>query len=282
MGVSSYDITAAAFDPARAQDYELSILTGVDSFAYIVRERAINRLLAYRAHRFGAEEAGDWPAALERLVLSDDQLRLPRYGSVVLGWETDRMALVPRALFAADHRSSYLEQLTVVGLEDEVRSETFNELDAELVYCAPRDRIEAVERRLRVRRTHHYAGGLLTAWALRSRRIGHSSVSADVRGHWMTVAGHRKGNLLFHNTFHFDGVADALYYLLLAYRQSGFAADRVPLYLCGEITAGAELYRQFLRYVEDIRFCAYPVPPALPPELATLPAHTYFGLLCLG
>ena len=282
MGVSNYNITAAAFQPARAQEYELSILAGMDSFAYILRDRAENVLLSYVSHTLTAEEQRDRPAAINRLVLADDKLRSLRYGSTILGWATDRATLVPTPLFDVDRRRSYLEHLTPLGFGDTVRADAYNEIGATLVYAAPATFLEGVERRLATRRTHHLAGGLLTAWGLRSRRLSHASVSLRVRGSHLFAAGHRSGQLLFFNTFPYTTAQDALYYLLLTYQQSGLSPQRAPLYLCGEIDASGDLYRQFYRYVEDIRFCQYPVMPKIPAELSTVGEHAYFELLCLG
>lgn len=282
MAVSNYDITAAAFQPEGAHKYELSILTGMDSFAYIIRDRTQNSLLAYHSTSLLPAERNSWPETLNRLVQADGKLRSLHYGSVILGWESEKLSVVPDELFSAGSEREYLEQLTVISLEDDVRSERFSFLEAQVVFAAPRNHLEAAERRLSSRRTHHIAGGLLTAWGTRSRRLGHQSVSAAVRGGQLFVAAHRNGMLQFYNTFSFANSQDALYYLLLAYQQCGWAPTRVPLYLCGEITEHSELYRQFYRYIEDIRFCQYGAPPATPPELASLPGHLYFELLCLG
>ncbi|MFT5999614.1 MAG: hypothetical protein ACI81P_002072 [Neolewinella sp.] len=282
MAVSNYDITAAAFRPESAHDYELSILTGMDSFAYIIRDRTRNELVAYRSQTITAEEQTDWSATLDRLVRADDKLRSLAYGNCIMGWESERLTLVPEALYDAGNPRIYLEQLTLIGLDDAVRAERYQELGGELLFAAPSVRLEAAERRLRTLRTHHIAGGLLSAWAARSRRLGHQAISCAVRGSRLFVAAHRNGHLLFFNTFSYASSHDALYYLLLAYQQCGWTPNRVPLYLCGEITEHSDLYRQFYRYVEDIRFCQYPTPPSSPPELAGLPAHLYFELLCLG
>ncbi|WP_157974481.1 DUF3822 family protein [Lewinella sp. IMCC34183] len=282
MGVSNYDIASAAFRPDRTEDYELSILTGVDSFAYIIRDRTANRLLAYRSYSFGREERADWPAALAAVVANDERLSGLRYGKAVLAWDTPVLTLVPAALYRSGNPFAYLESLTVVGLEDEVRHEHYHELGAELIFSARRDHLRTAEEQLGALRTQHVAGGLLTAWSLRSRRLGHASVSCSVRENRLFVAGHRKGALAYFNTFHFGSSQDGVYYLLLAFEQCGFAPDRVPLYLSGDVTASGELYQQFYRYVEDLRFSDYPTPPAAPPELAGLPGHLYFDLLCLG
>ena len=282
MGVSNYNITASAFRRERAQDYELSILTGMDSFAYILRDRTENRLLAYRSYSFGRDERADWSGALARLVEGDHRLHGLRHGKTLVAWDTPVVTLVPEKLYTPGNPSAYLEQLTVIGLEDEVRHEHFHELQAELVYAARREHILTAERELRSLRTQHYAGGLLTAWGLRARRLSHQSVSCSVRENRLFVAGHDRGALLFYNTFRYDTTQDAVYYLLLTYDQCGFAPDRAPLYLSGEVTLNNDLYTQFYRYVEDIRFSTYPTPPATPPELAGLPGHLYFDLLCLG
>ncbi|MEM9258562.1 MAG: DUF3822 family protein [Bacteroidota bacterium] len=282
MAVSNYDITAAAFRPESARKYELSILTGMDSFAYIIRDRTHNQLLAYTSHSLDAAERTDWTAALQRIVQADDKLRSLAYGTAILGWETERLTLVPNELYDEANPRAYLEHLTLIGLEDEVRTERYNDLGSHLLFSAQRDRLVATERRLRTKRTHHLAGGLLTAWGARSRRLGHQAISTAVRGNKLFVAAHQNGNLQFFNTFSFATSPDALYFLLLAYQQCGWTPNRVPLYLCGEITEHSELYRQFYRYVEDIRFCQYATPPATPPELAGLAPHLYFELLCLG
>lgn len=282
MAISNYDITTAAFRPEGAHDYELSILTGMDSFAYIIRDRTQNQLLAYRSLTLTPEERADWPVAIERLIRNDDKLRSLRYGNSILGWESERLTLVPTALYDAANPRQYLEQLTLIGLEDAVRTEGFHELDGELLFAAPSTNLDVVERRLSTLRTHHVAGGLLSSWAARSKRLNHQAISCAVRGAKLFVAAHRNGQLLFFNTFLFTNSTDALYYLLLTYQQTGWTPARVPLYLCGEIIEQSELYRQFYQYVEDIRFCQYPTPPGRSPEIMGLAEHVYFELLCLG
>ncbi len=281
MGVSNYDITAAALHLEQPQDYELSILTGVDSFAYIIRDRTANRLLAYRSYAFDAAQRADWPATLGQLVAADERLRTADFGRTVVAWDTPTMVLVPRPLFTEGHPATYLEQLTVIGLDDEVRHERLQEIGSELIFAARRAHLDAVEEHFGGGRPQHFTGGLLTAWAARSRRLGQSSVSCAVRGPRLFVAGHRNGILEYYNAFSFASPQDAVYYLLLAYEQCGFSPARVPLYLCGEVTAAGEVYHQFYQYVEDLRFSVYATPPAAPPEFDGLPPHLYFDLLCL-
>ena len=283
MGVSAYDLTATAFRADATQDYELSILTGVDSFAYIIRNRLTNQLLAYRRTELSSSVAeADWPAQLTALIAGDDRLCALPYGSVLLAWDSPTFTLVPREFFVPDQARSYLEQLTVVGLEDEVRHEIHAPLSSYLVFAARYDNLQAVMQQVRAPRIQHSAGGLLTAWAARSQRLQHEAVSCSVQGYRLLLAGHRNGSLVYYNSFTWESLQDAVYYLLLAYAQSGLSPSRAALYLCGGITTTDELYYQFYRYVEDIRFSQYPVPPVVEPVLEEVPGHQYFDLLCLS
>ena len=283
MGVTNYDIGTPAFRREAAQDYELSILTGMDSFAYIIRDRNTNRLLAYRATALPQRPPTEWPQQLSELIAGDERLDGVRYGKVLVGWETAALTLIPEPLFDPGQLRSYLEQLTVVGLEDEVRYDTYPELDALLVYSGRGEVLEEAASQLRAGRLQHYAGGLLVAWAARARRLREDGISCCVRNGRLFIAGHdSRQRLLYFNTFSWENSQDAVYYLLLAYTQCDYAPGQVPLYLSGTITSTDELYYQFYRYVRDIRFSAYPAPPAVGPELEQLPAHHYFDLLCLS
>jgi hypothetical protein len=254
----------------------------MDSFAYILRDRTRNQLLAYRSYDFDADDRADWPAALTHLVETDTLLADVRYGKTVVGWNAPVMTLVPNPLYDPAEATAYLEALTVIGLHHEVRTQTVQELDATLIFAASRDYLSLTENLFGVPAAQHPTAGLLTVWAARSRRLGHASISCTVRGGRLFLAGHRNGALEYYNSFSYEGFQDAVYYLLLAYEQAGCAPARDPLYLSGEILTAGELYKQFYRYVEDIRFSEYGAPPAPAAELADLPPHLYFDLLCLG
>lgn len=282
MGVSNYKVSAATLAVGRTQDYELSILTGVDSFAYIIRDRSENRLLAYRSYDFDDADRRDWPAAVTGVIETDTLLADNRYGKTVLGWNAPTMTLVPDPLYDADRATAYLDSLAVIGLHHAVRTLPVQELGSTLVFAEDRERLSLIEHHFSTPPAQHVSAGLLTAWAARSRRQGHASISCTVRGGRLLLAGHQAGNLEYYNSFAYDSSQDAVYYLLLAYDQCRFSPARDPLYLSGEILITGELYNQFYRYLEDIRFSQYGAPPGVPPELADLPSHLYFDLLCLG
>jgi hypothetical protein len=276
-------MTAAAYHRGQRQDYELSILVGMDSFAYTIRDRLRNELLAYRSHALEAGESDDWEGMMATYLESDPRLaQAPAYGRRVLAWNGAEITLVPTPLYDASEPGAYLEALTVVGLQDTVRTLHSPLQDGTFVYAVGQDRLNLLEKFLGPGRTVPYASGLLDCWAHRSERMGEERISCAVRFHYLLVAGHRRGKLRFFNRFSFRTATDAVYFVLLAYAQSGFAAERVPLYLCGDITEEGEVYRELRRYVAGIHFATPPRPPGLPQELSRLPAHQFFDLLCMS
>ncbi len=255
----------------------------MDSFSYTIRDRAANRLLAYSSRYLPPEDQRAPAAAVARLVREDRYLRDGGYGTVLLGWETERMTVVPKELYRGERKRSYLEQLTTVSLEDLVEEVWYDDLNAHLLYAAHEPVLHDLRGHLHFDRVSHVSGGLLRVWAGRSRREeGGASVSVALRGSRLLIAVHESGNLRFVNTFRFATKEDVLYYVLLAFEHNDLLPSEVPLYVCGEILEDSALYGWLYRYVQDIEFCRLSAPPAAAPGLTAIPHHLYFDLLCLA
>lgn len=281
MGVVKYDIREAEFDRSNSENYELSILLGVGSFTYIVREKRSLKLLAFCSKGMvSGENLRDWVPQLQRTVQEDELLRPNLIKQINISLMTDRVTLVPSRLFEAGREAEYLSHLTAVGLEDRSRSETIPELAVNLAYLISEERLEACTRRFSPLSIRHHAYGLLKHWGKQSLTMGQRAVYACIRDQYLILCGMDSGKIQFFNVFQFQTAQDALYYVVLAFQQSGWPTNRVPLYLCGEILAESEVYRQLYRFVEDIRFSVYEGVLNPGTELAALPSHVYYDLLC--
>ena len=166
MELTNYNIRAAAFKAKKAANYELSILTGVDSFAYVVRDRSRNRLLAYHSSPLDVTARGDLASWVRQHTEADQLLNGVAYGSILLGWATERFTLVPHELYQPEHRGDYLGQLTSLHPRDGVREEFHNDLDAHLLYLADTELQQRTADQLRATRIQHAAGGLLNTLGL--------------------------------------------------------------------------------------------------------------------
>jgi hypothetical protein len=280
LGVVKYDIAESGL-PIGSADYELSILLGVDSFTYLILDTdRVGR--AYRSYDLdGSTE--HWPLALQRLTTADELLREIAFKRIHVGWIAGRTTLVPSRLFAANQRRAYLEQLTDLQLEDRIWSVPIESLQLQLVYALNNGNFDAAERRFVPSVHYHLAAKLLGLWqeTYRDRGLLGGAVFALVRDRKLLLAGMTEGGLQFFNTFSFRDANDALYYLLLAFEQSGFDAHEVPLFLCGELMQDGTIFRTASRYIARIEFLGMPENYTLNTELSKLPAHFFYDLFSL-
>lgn len=280
MGVVKYDIKETTFDRTNSDQYELSILLGMDSFTYVVKEQRTNNLVAFRSLKMKDAALIDWVAQFQRCVQDDELLRLNLIKKIYLSYITQRVTLVPSRLFALGKETEYLGSLSEISLDDTCHSNTVTELAVQLVYALGEERLEATTRRFSPLRTSHVASGLLSHWARQSIKYGHRAVYCSFRDNQLTIAGLNGGKLLFFNVFGFSTAADVLYFINLTYQQCGWSMARIPLYLCGEVIAESEVYRLLYRYAEDIRFLAFDGPAEIGEQFQTIPQHLYYDLLC--
>ena len=280
MGVVKYDIAESGLINGRT-DYELSILLGVDSFTYLILDE--DRLgRAYRSYDLdGSSE--QWPLALQRLTAADELLREISFRRIHVGWMAGRTTLVPNRLFSANQRRAYLEQLTELELVDRIWSVPIESLHLQLVYALNNRNFDAAERRFVPSVHHHLAAKLLAQWqrSYQDRSLLGGAVFTLVRDRKLVVVGMTEGGLQFYNTFAFRNASDALYYILLAFEQSGFDAHEVPLFLCGELMQDGTIFRTASRYVARIEFLDLPENCFLNAELSRLPAHFFYDLFSL-
>ncbi len=283
MGVIKYDIRESAFRRSRAEFYELSILLGMDSFAYVVKDTATAEVVAFRSVDLQTDDLSQWADAFSVLVSDDELLRLNLFRATRVAVLTPRLTLVPSRLYDPGAAREYLEQLTTLSLEDRVRADEPEELPLRLVFAIAADRMEVIQHRLLPRHVRHLATTLLPRWAaLTGGAHGSRGVFALLRNQRLLVAVCQAGKVLLVNVFETPTADDVLYFTLLAFRQTGLPPHTVPLFLCGEIMRESEVYRRLFTYIEDIRFLA---PPAgtgtLGPELNKLPGHLFYDLLAI-
>lgn len=281
MGVAKYDIKETDFQRTNSEKYELSILLGMGSFAYIVKETRSNNILVFRSLTLNVSKPEDWSERMRKIVQEDEVLRPSLIKRISVGWITPRVSLLPIRLFEAGREKDYLTQLTPLGLDDLTYSTALPALGVQLMYAIGRERMDSVTRRFAPLKTAHYGSGLLREWQAANRLIGHRAAYASLRDGQLVIAALDAGKLLFFNVFKFSTAQDALYYVSLAFQQCGWGLDRVPLYLCGEILTKSEVYRQLYRFIEDLRFLeSTDTNGTSGPLLRQYPSHLYYDLLC--
>lgn len=266
MGIIRLDAAEDSLSTKLASsNAELSILAGVDSSAYVVWDD-LNTPLALRT--FDHAPYANW--------YSEERLFVTSFKQVRIGWCGHTALLVPARLFDPTRPELYLQQLTLLPQGMEVQAEAIAELDAYLVFAIPKALPELWQQMfVRVRYTHILAT-MLRPLQQHAAKQGGELIHAYIQPKDIRLFAWRDGKLLFTNVFNCQSARDFLYFSLLAFDQTSCRPSITPMYLMGELTEDAEIYRSLYRYIKELRFLPYPEgSQALGPKLASYPHHLF-------
>jgi hypothetical protein len=238
---------------------------------------AAGEALAARYWRFSAKETGFQAIESElRQALGGEKLLTMPFGAMHCAFSHAQATLVPRRLFSPDALPTYFELLLKSGGEWAYGFEELADLGCVLAWAVEPDLTKICGQYFPSENLGHLAAPLLSAWRAAASAEGFS-VFANLRGQSAQLAVFDRQNLAFYNTFPFVKPSDLLYFVLLAYEQSGIRPLEVPLVVSGPLLEDSEMYRLLHRYVGAIRFA--PSSARLPD--AHLPPHTWFDVLSI-
>jgi hypothetical protein len=271
------DITEDTLAKKSASAYELSILIGVDSFDYIVLDNE-RQVLALRTYSF---DPGGFPASLEGVFQSDKFLH-QAFSGVRLGLADGKNTLIPNRLYQEAEKGAYLQQVTELRPEDKVEVDVLPQLGVCNVYVVEKE-VEAFARRaFPACRLAHQITALLPA--LRSLAVQQEgpAVFAHLKAGQFHLFVFEGGDLLLANTFPYKNAKDFIYYVLMAFQQTGLNPEQQKLYFSGRLLKDSEIYKEAYRYIRQIEFLGAPAGLQLGPRLSQEPAYLHFGLLSLS
>ncbi len=279
MGKIVKDIVEDAFIIKNTNIYELSILIGVDSFDYMIKDSR-QHVLALRTYQAGPQLMAQ-PSALQSLA-QGDKLLAQNYRLVRAGWAGAKCALVPQRLYNEHKKASYLEQATEVGKDQSILADSLPGLSMKNIYTVPESVESFVRRSFPQCRLFHLATALLESYRnMPAQKEGHR-VYAHLKGELVFISVFDGGNLLFFNAFPYQNTKDFIYFLLLAFQQFALKPEKCPAYLSGELLEDSEIYREAFRYIKHIHFPGPPAALHLGPKLSLEPKHFFAGLLALS
>ncbi|MEM6395608.1 MAG: DUF3822 family protein [Bacteroidota bacterium] len=283
MGLVKYDIKEQDFDHSKSDQYELSILFGMDSFAYLVRRLAGGAIAAFRSVELVSESREDYGSKIIRAVHNDDLLRLNLIRNLHIAWLQPTATLVPARLYNPDAQKDYLGHLSELAADFECLADDLKVLETKIVYGYREIAREPIIRRFSPRSEHHFASGLLSDWANSPLAKSDRSTFANFRDQRVTVACIEQGQIKFFNIFEYADAKDALYFVLLAYQQCGWSPAKTPLKVSGELTEDSAVYKQLYRFVKQPDFYDFGHSAGLiGPAMQHLPTHIYSDLLTIG
>jgi len=215
---------------------------------------------------------------LHQILKTEPVFQLP-FGQKFAALFHPNVTLIPRRLFQHGSLPEYFK-LILKPADYQYAYEELPEFDAYLVYATEQAQAKLFAAFFPDARIRHLAVPVLR-YIRKIAAISEHTVFVNLRSKVAQIAVLERQNLLYFNTVTFKAPTDLLYYILLAYDQFRLSPKRTPLTLAGNILKDSDLYRNFYRFIQELRFAVPPVEFHFPNSVETLPAHCYVDLFSL-
>ncbi|MCB0634161.1 MAG: DUF3822 family protein [Saprospiraceae bacterium] len=269
----NFDITEYNFSKKDTDQYELSILHGVDSFAYMIKDNSAN-VVALREYY--------WPEGKQSLpVWSGDDKLQSHYRRVKIAFSKGKFCMVPQRLFQETEKATYLGHLSPIKNSNNIFSDNVSQHQAELIYEVEAPALESIERHFPQAQKKNLHTVLLEAMRPHASSQTSYHLAVHIGQKQIMIYAFDRTNLMLANAYAYRSAQDCLYYILLVYEQLGLKTEISPLFLAGRILEDSDIYRLLMRYVRKVSFL-----PELAikrgPQLQRQPAYFFYDLYALG
>lgn len=268
-----FDITEYNFSKKDTEKYKLSILLGMDSFAYVVQD-ARATVLALREYHWANTPVPD-------TLWQEDERLSYAYRQVNIALDTLLFSIVPHRLFQPAEKATYLGHLAPLENSEHIFHDHLVQHQAELIYGLSTTLVNTIERYLPFSYRQHLHKVLLEA--MRSHAAVQKSyhLACHIWNNRIYVYAFDRTNLLLANGYTYRSAQDLLYYLLLVYDQLNLKTDEVPLALAGRLRTDAEVYKLLHRYIRHLSFLPSPAANR-GPQLERHPTTYFYDLFAIG
>ena len=261
LSINYYD---PAFNPAIADGCTLKVVIGTDGLSLSVTNNSTVQVLkSWVFPELHHEQS------IRKILNGHDLVAYP-YGKTMVSFFTTHQTLTPRRMFDMSQKSAYLETL-LDNVPDTAFVQDIPALDSFLAWTPPPEI-------LKICRYFFPTADLkpqLAPLLLRTHEMSagdETKIFVHFRSSHIQIISFERGNLLFFNTFSYEKPSDILYFTLLVYDQLNIKPAQTGLIISGELLEESEIYRQFQRFIRDIRFLPSPTLSGVPQHI--LP-HVY-------
>lgn len=247
----------------------LSVLIGTENLLFSIVNG--QQLLFLREYPFSTE------SSLPEIIAQDDLLQLS-YKQVQVALMTPTFTLVPERLFNPLERRTYLQEITALNYEIEIRTDELAAVGIRLVYGVKQNLLDEVSKAFPAAKISHATTAFLAGLLARQNAPTSPVVYLQVYAGWLVAVILEGKNLLFANVFNYQSGKDFLYYVLLLFDQYQLAPEETPVYVAGQLVENSEIYPLLQRYIRSLRFLPAPDFLQLGTKLQYQPTYFYFNL----
>ena len=277
------DFIEASFDSNKTDTYKLSILAGMDSFAFMVVDAQGGVQLAKKISL--DNPSGDaivFGRLFNGLLAAHPWLTLP-YDRVRFAWFSSLFTLVPQRLYVEAAKGEYFRHLTrAVGSGDVFLDHQLSRLSATGVFALDKGLQFLVALHFPQAQVFPFSAVYLDALLSLPVTTNRPRLFVYLTRKHLLLTVLDGSQLRLHNYFSLSGENDLLYYCLLVIKQFGMNPDTDPVYVSGDVNGDHAGFRLLSAYVSRLDFVRHPFSATFGPEGRQLPLSPLFDLLCVS
>jgi hypothetical protein len=262
----------------------LFILVGRESLQYCILDTEKNTFIALADYRMPAPPRSPEIFYTQLgLLLSEDEMLLKKYPSVVIGIDTPLHTLIPAPLFDPGRVTEYLEFNFRLPEGCQVRSDRVEEIDAYNIYGFLQQPANIISGNFSEAAVVHRSSALIKAvYQLYKINPQLSGIFLHAREQFIDLIFFEGSRPAFFNSFPCQSKEDLLYFTLYTFEQLKLRPDAVQLFLSGNIDPGTDSYLLLEQYIREISFTGRLSSLNYSAALDQAPAHRYQELFALA
>jgi len=290
LGKLSVDIIEDTYlNKSAVATNNLSILLGMDRFAYLIHTTDLQVLVLreYELEPRAPTSANQGQEALflpglEKICAEDSCLG-QSFARIRIGWANHFSALVPKRLYDADHKATYLQYLTTPAGPWEYNADDLPHFAACQVYAIPGAVLSWLQKQFPGSEVLHASTAFLNgARSVVNGQQGGRRLFVHVGFGEFRLGLLDETHLYFSNAYTFQTAKDFLYYILAVVDECDLDQETTPILLSGQLIEDSEIYRLLYRYFRKLSFVPCPAKLSRGPKLSALPQHLYADLYFLA
>lgn len=272
----NFDLIEDQFAKQISPQNELSILLGVDSLSYMITNPQ-RQILLLRDYQLTPDSS---QTEYANVVKQEEHLQAA-YKKVHVAAVSPIFTLVPERLYNPTEKRAYLQEITSLSYDKDIRADELSVAQARVIYTLPQYLTSLVQNQWMGGQLFHAATAFVSGLLRRNSTSATPVLHLQIYAGWLVAALVEGKNLLFVNTFHYQNAKDFLYFVLLVFDQFKLAPDETPVSISGQLIEQSEIYPLLRRYIRTVQFLPPPDFLQFGTKWQQQPTYFYFNLFGL-
>jgi len=258
-------------NPARST---LMIYTDPEHFSFSVYDK--NRKGSFFYEEIPGDNRFSPFSVFKRMFFNNNFFSLP-FRKVLFMYRTPVFTFVPSSIYDEKYKEDFLKfhfpENRGIALSHNILNTEIN-----VLYRVPEDVCQFMLKSFIKPEFIHHAEPLITYFLDKAKTTNNNRMIVNLEEYGMDILCFSRGTFLLENYFRFDGLTEALYYILFTWKQLQFNQIYDGLFITGNATFKKELISRLAYYLEQVNHLDLPYaghfeginPDKIPFELAAL------------